>query len=102
MPTLTRLGWYVAALATLAAGVAATGYGTVAETAPRVGPAHFLTADRCMSCHNGLTTNTGSDASIGFDWRGSVMANASRDPYWQAGVRRETLDHPTLAAEIQD
>jgi hypothetical protein len=102
MPTLTRLGWYVAALVMVAVGVAATGYGTVADSAPRVGPAHFLTADRCMPCHNSLTTETGADASIGFDWRASVMANASRDPYWQAGVRRETLDHPTLTAEIQD
>jgi hypothetical protein len=102
MPTLRRLGWYAAALAMAAVAVAATGYGTVTRSAPRVGPAHFLTADRCMPCHNGLTTRTGSDASIGFDWRGSIMANASRDPYWQAGVRRETLDHPTLTAEIQD
>ena len=23
------------------------------------------------------------------------MANSARDPYWQAGVRRETIDHPT-------
>ncbi|HEX7979493.1 MAG TPA: hypothetical protein VF461_12885 [Gemmatimonadaceae bacterium] len=102
MPTLTRLGWYLAALFMVAVAVAATGYGTASDTAPRVGPAHFLTADRCMPCHNSLTTETGEDASIGFDWRGSIMANASRDPYWQAGVRRETLDHPKLTAEIQD
>ena len=31
-----------------------------------------------------------------------MMANSARDPYWQAGVRRETIDHPTHAAEIQD
>jgi len=30
------------------------------------------------------------------------MANSARDPYWQAGVRRETLDHPAHAAEIED
>jgi len=102
MPTLTRLGWYVAALAMVAVAVAATGYGTVSPTAPPVGRAHFLTADRCMPCHNSLTTETGEDASIGFDWRSSIMANASRDPYWKAGVRRETLDHPQLSAEIQD
>ena len=24
-----------------------------------------------------------------------MMANAGRDPYWMAGVRRETIDHPT-------
>ena len=102
MPTLTRLGWYVAALALAALGVAAMGFGTVSGRATGVGPAHFLTADRCMPCHNGLTTRSGGDASIGFDWRASIMANSARDPYWQAGVRRETLDHPKLAAEIQD
>ena len=30
------------------------------------------------------------------------MANSARDPYWQAAVRRETIDHPTHAADIQD
>ncbi len=102
MSALTRFAWYLAALSTFALALVATGYATAAPSAPRVGPAHFLTADRCMPCHNSLVTETGEDASIGFDWRASVMANASRDPYWQAGVRRETLDHPTLTAEIQD
>ena len=62
----------------------------------------FQTSDRCLSCHNGLTTASGKDVSIGFDWRTSLMANAGRDPYWQAGVRRETIDHPTAKAAIQD
>ena len=31
-----------------------------------------------------------------------MMANSSRDPYWQASVRRETLDHPSKKAEIED
>ena len=30
------------------------------------------------------------------------MANSARDPYWQASVRRETLDHPQAAASIED
>jgi hypothetical protein len=30
------------------------------------------------------------------------MANSARDPYWQAAVRRETLDHPDHSAAIQD
>ena len=30
------------------------------------------------------------------------MANSSRDPYWQAGVRREMIDHPGAAADIED
>ena len=48
----------------------------------------FLTSDNCMACHNGLYTSTGDDVSIGFDWRGTMMASAARDPYWQASVRR--------------
>jgi hypothetical protein len=102
MPALTRLGSYVAAFLALALVVAATGYDTVPDTVARVSPAHFLTADRCMPCHNGLTTPSGQDASIGFEWRASIMANSSRDPYWQASVRRETLDHPGQRTEIQD
>jgi hypothetical protein len=30
-----------------------------------------------------------------------MMANSSRDPYWQASVRRETIDHPAAAEEIE-
>jgi hypothetical protein len=55
-----------------------------------------------MACHNGLTTPTGEDVSIGASWRASMMANSSRDPYWQAGVRREVIDHPSAAHEIED
>ncbi len=62
----------------------------------------FQTSDRCIACHNGLTTPSGEDVSIGFDWRASIMANSSRDPYWQASVRRETLDHPESRPAIED
>ena len=50
---------------------------------------HFQTAENCLACHNGLTAPSGEDVSIGSAWRGSIMANSSRDPYWQASVRRE-------------
>jgi hypothetical protein len=62
----------------------------------------FHTADRCVACHNGLFTPAGEDVSIGFDWRASLMANSSRDPYWQASVRREIADHPASRAAIED
>jgi hypothetical protein len=102
MPTLKHIGSFVAAFVALALAVAATGYGTVSDRSARVGPVHFITADRCMPCHNGLTTASGQDASIGLEWRASSMANSARDPYWQASVRREVLDHPTASAVIQD
>jgi hypothetical protein len=63
---------------------------------------HFQTSDRCVACHNGLTTPGGEDISIGISWRTSMMANSGRDPYWMAGVRRETIDHPPAAKAIQD
>jgi len=69
---------------------------------PRPLEPQFQTSDRCLACHNGLQTPAGEDVSIGFDWRASMMANSSRDPYWQAGVRRESIDHPESQADIED
>jgi hypothetical protein len=62
----------------------------------------FHSSDRCVVCHNQLTTPSGQDVSIGLDWRASIMANSSRDPYWQASVRRESLDHPESKADIEN
>ena len=63
---------------------------------------HFQTSDRCMACHNSLVTPSGEDVSIGMSWRATMMANSARDPYWQAGVRRETIDHPESTKLIED
>jgi hypothetical protein len=65
-------------------------------------PNLFVTSESCMACHNGLVTPAGEDVSIGVGWRGSMMANAARDPYWHAAVKRETLIHPTASAAIQN
>lgn len=62
----------------------------------------FVTGDQCMACHNGLVSPAGEDVSIGLDWRGAMMANAARDPYWQAAVRREIMDHPESRTAIED
>src|SRR5438876_863475 len=62
----------------------------------------FQTSDRCLACHNGMVTSSGQDVSIGLDWRSGMMANSSRDPYWQGSVRRESIDHPESRADIED
>ena len=62
----------------------------------------FHTSDRCVGCHNGMKTTSGADFSIGFDWRSSIMANSSRDPYWQASVRRESIDHPESKTKVEN
>jgi hypothetical protein len=56
----------------------------------------------CLACHNNLVAPGGEDVSIGASWRGTMMANSARDPYVQASVRRETIDHALRAADIED
>jgi hypothetical protein len=62
----------------------------------------FQTSSQCIACHSGLTGPDGADVSIGTNWRASMMANAARDPYWHAAVRREVTDHPEAQAAIED
>jgi len=73
-----------------------------AQAAPAPAGALFEPSTRCVACHNGLITSRGEDVSLGTAWRPTLMANAARDPYWQAAVRRETIEHPTLGGAIQD
>ncbi|MBN2195876.1 MAG: hypothetical protein JW751_23870, partial [Polyangiaceae bacterium] len=92
------------ATATIAGIAALLALPAAAQRRPRAGkyPALFAPSGQCVACHNGITTASGRDVSIGADWRASMMANAARDPYWQAAVRRESLDHPTATAAIED
>ena len=62
----------------------------------------FQPAENCLACHNTLTTSSGEDVSIGSAWRSSMMANSARDPYWQASVRRESIDHRSATKAIED
>src|ERR1051326_5183854 len=62
----------------------------------------FATSQDCIACHNSLTPPPDEDVSVGVAWRSSIVANSSRDPYWQASVRRETIDHPMRATDIED
>jgi hypothetical protein len=93
-------------LAVHLAGVRGGAAPQVADPRARVPAGHpdtmFATSHECLSCHNGLTTPGGEDVSIGVAWRASIMANSARDPYWQAGVRREVMDHPSAAQAIED
>jgi len=86
--------------------VAAAPAGATAGQSERSNPhrdlSMFTHSENCMACHNNLATSSGEDVSIGSMWRATMMANSARDPYWQASVRRETIDHPTRAGDIQD
>jgi len=87
------------------AGAAASSQTSQSKAKPgsKAGAAvHFQSSDRCVACHNGLTTRSGEDYSFGTSWAATMMANAGRDPYWHAGVRREILDHPGAQAAIEE
>jgi hypothetical protein len=99
---LTCLVWFVTAcLATIDAQQQSTARAS-GKTQAHAIRSLFAHSDDCVACHNGLRTPSGEDVSIGSTWRSTMMANSARDPYWQAGVRRETIDHPRHAAAIQD
>jgi hypothetical protein len=87
--------------------IAAISAGSSAQPDPHAPPvsrpaaALFTTSEECVACHNGLRTSDNEDVSIGTMWRSTIMANSARDPYFHAGLRREVIDHPSQAAEIQ-
>jgi hypothetical protein len=80
-----------------------------AETISREGgrlPVHagelFSSSGTCTICHVNMIDDSGTDVSIDAFWRSTMMANAARDPYWQAAVRREVEALPELSDVIQD
>lgn len=91
------VGYFIALAVLLSAPELLRGKGNQSELKPE-----FHTSARCLACHNGLITPSGMDVSIGFDWRASIMANSSHDPYWQASTRRETIDHSVAQGKVED
>ena len=63
---------------------------------------YFATSGVCSTCHKNMVDVDGNDVSLDTFWRGTMMANASRDPYWQASVRGEVISHPDYDELIQD
>jgi hypothetical protein len=83
---------------------------------PRRGPARqpsqdtalskFTTADfsgpgLCSACHQSLVDQTGADVSMPTHWRSTMMANAAKDPVWQAKVSSEAAHFPALQGVIE-
>lgn len=62
----------------------------------------FAGSGVCATCHTRLVDEAGNDVSNDALWRASTMANAARDPYWQATVRAEGLTNPHLRTVIED
>lgn len=66
----------------------------------------FSGSGNCQLCHGAASTanvtGTGEDVSPPSTWRSAMMANAARDPFWQAQVISESMDLPAIKDVVQD
>jgi len=66
----------------------------------------FSGSGNCTMCHgagsSANVTSTGEDVSPPTTWRSAMMANAARDPFWQAVVRSESADLPAISGIVED
>lgn len=63
---------------------------------------HFAGSGNCNECHTQLSDESGNDVSMDSDWRSTMMANAARDPLWQAKLASEVKRHPELKSVIEE
>lgn len=63
--------------------------------------ADFSGSHFCFNCHHLLVDPQGNDVSILSHWRSTMMANAAKDPFWQAKVQSEVRRNPALKTVIE-
>jgi hypothetical protein len=56
----------------------------------------------CALCHSSLTDEAGNDVSNDAHWRSTMMANAAKDPLWQAKISSEVDRNPHVQDIIED
>ena len=70
----------------------------------------FYGAGACEMCHgegvlgpnpDANTDPDGNDISPVTTWQSTMMANSSKDPFWQAKVSHEKLENPAIAEDIE-
>jgi hypothetical protein len=64
--------------------------------------AYFAGSGICAQCHSGLYDESRADVSIDSHWRSTMMANASKDPIWQAKVASEVTRNPKFKSIVED
>jgi len=61
----------------------------------------FSTSGVCAGCHTGSQDETGANVSAESQWRSTMMANAARDPYFQAELARMTLSEGIDGPQVE-
>ena len=68
---------------------------------------HFQSAGTCDHCHGFDSSGVynvdmeGGDINVVDDWRSTMMANSSRDPYWRAKISHEVMLNPSHQGELE-
>lgn len=62
----------------------------------------FDGSGKCAICHHLITDEHGKSLSIHNYWRSTMMANAAKDPLWQAKVVAEVNSNPALKHVIEE
>ena len=69
-----------------------------AQTLPTTYNDWFAGSGVCQTCHNtsdfALKDSQGTDVAPVMQWRSTMLANASKDPFWKAKVKHEGIENP--------
>ncbi|NOQ64853.1 MAG: hypothetical protein GQ582_10110 [Methyloprofundus sp.] len=63
---------------------------------------YFSGSGICAQCHEDISDGQGKDVSIVSAWSTTMMANATRDPFWQAKLRSELNRTPSQKTTIRN
>jgi hypothetical protein len=76
------------------------------QTLPKQSNTWFSTAGACLPCHDTHVTASrdklGNDVSPVSSWRSTMLANASKDPFWQAKVKQEGIENPAHKSALEN
>jgi len=76
--------------------------GTVATALTTFETDDFSGSGICAFCHSGLTDEVDNDVSNDAHWRSTMMANAAKDPLWQAKISSEVNRNQHLQSVIEE
>lgn len=75
------------------------GYMVLQQDLPATSNAWFSASGLCILCHStsdfALRDSQGNDVSPVSRWRSTMLANASKDPFWKAKVKHEGIVNPS-------
>jgi hypothetical protein len=78
------------------------GGGTTGTTLTAFQTADFSGSGVCAFCHSALKDSAANDVSVDKHWRSTMMANAAKDPLWQAKISSEINRNPSLQPVIEE